>query len=351
MGLGNVVWGVGLGRFEGNGAILLTLPLSFPSEMFRYSGDVIVCKVLEASELASERLRFDNATRTFPEFTFNSPDDPLVLGAFGALGNPASFHNVWVRRMRLTLHPFGVNAIRTTMAPDEKIHQLFDRMCIRRPSTEYKGETWHRDICKGLPGLLPSDRIWGGWLNLDDVDQHFTCVLGSSDDDLNGAGGFAAVGAPSDDQVSVIPVPPGHMIVFRQTIRHCITKVKFRQRSYRLFVGFRVTTSDHPLYDVAAILANQSVPPLPSGQAPTMFSANHDSCLLYRQTIPWSDRAINDIFKEDRLIRATGKVVRMVPRIIKCGLFWENGSDFVDLRYLEYDPHEMDIMVPGLNLN
>ena len=43
-------------------------------------------------------------------------------------------------------------------------------------------------MCKGLPGLEPSDRIWGGWPNLDDVDQYFTCVLGSADNDLAGAG-------------------------------------------------------------------------------------------------------------------------------------------------------------------
>lgn len=313
--------------------------------MYRFSSDVIVCPVIAASELADERSRFDDATRSFPEFT-GVPEEPLVLGAFGALGNPASFHNLWARRMRMTLQPIAVSALRTTISSDANIHQLFDRMCIRRPSTEYKGETWHRDVCKGLPGLVASDKIWGGWLNLDDDYQIFTCVLGSSENHVGGSGGFQAAGVPSEDQVSVVHVPPGHLILFRQDILHCISKARFRQRSYRLFVGFRVTTSEHPLYDVASIVANQMVPPLPSGQAPAMFSANHDSCLLYRQTIPWSDKAIKDIFKEDRVIRASGKLVRMVPRFIRRGLTWGIGEDFVDLRYPEYGPLEIDIMVP-----
>lgn len=296
--------------------------------------DVILVPIFSEFDVVGQRIGFVDACHNFPEFK----NGPYVLGAFGALGNPASFHCPWVRNIRDYAYHYAVAALRNRMEPGERFHMLFDRMCIRRAGTAYQGEGWHRDVCEKL-NSLPSDKIWGGWINLDLQDQVFTCVPDSSDDPHVGAG-FAKADTPPDHMVRQIKVPSGYMVLFRQDILHTITKSRFFENSYRVFVGFRITTSDQPLYDVMDIVTNQKVPPLPSGQMPSMFSANHDSCLLYKQTIPWSDAAVHDIWKQERTIRG-GTVVRVVPRFIRRGLL-----EVLGMTYEKYSEEEIKQLLP-----
>ena len=285
--------------------------------------DVIVVPCVRQEILGDQRTNFLLTCKEFPEFKQGT--ERYVLGSFGALGNPASFHNNWVRQIRCGAYKKALQVI--PVGEDEKFHMLFDRMCTRQAGTTYQGEDWHRDIASNS---LPGDKVWGGWINFDETNQVFTCVPGSSDDHHTGTG-FSKDNPPPRHMVARVQVPPGYMILFRQNILHCITKTKSDHDSYRLFVGFRTTTSNQPLYDVVDITTRQSCPPLPSGQMPPMFSANHDSCLLYKHTIPWSDNAVQDPWKEERTILKTGKSVRVVPRFIRKGLF-----EVIGLGYLQY---------------
>ena len=66
--------------------------------------------VLDEQKLMRARHDFTRTLQAFPEYkrSLHNPDqtaggNPLVyvLGGFAALGNPASFHNPFVREMRL----------------------------------------------------------------------------------------------------------------------------------------------------------------------------------------------------------------------------------------------------------
>lgn len=170
--------------------------------------------------------------------------------------------------------------------------------------------------------------------------QFFRCVPGSSYDDTPTQVGFIGSDSPPANRVADIKVEPGHFIFFRQPILHCVLKTKVKMDSYRQFVAFRIThgNATQPMFPIGGVISNQSVPPLPSGQIPPMFSLNHNSALLYSTTIPWSDRRVRDELKEDRVLR--GCVVRMCPRIISKGLV-----DF-GWAYPKYGEDERRIMVP-----
>lgn len=140
-----------------------------------------------------------------------------------------------------------------------------------------------------------------------------------------------------------VEVKPGHYIFFKQPILHCVLKTKAKTDSYRQFAAFRITSEStnknrQPMFNVLDAISRQAVPPLPSGQIPPMFSLHHNSALLYKATIPWSDQRVRDELKEDRFL--TRGTVRMCPRVVKKGLV-ELGWD-----YEEYDREEVAIMLP-----
>jgi hypothetical protein len=296
--------------------------------ILQIADDLFLVSVIDEEDLAPIRRQFDDTSQDFPEFLDGAT--LYVLGAFGAYGNPASFHNPLVRILRKIVHPRALKAIRRVTEDGVNVHQLFDRMCLRKAGTAYQGESWHRDVVTGLASL-PSDKIWGGWLNLGPSQQSFRCVPGSA---MAVGAGFARAEEPPADQQRTIWIRPGQMILFRQDILHAVTSVKYPEDSYRLFVGFRTTISMDPLYDVMGIVHDMTSPPLPSGQMPPMFSAMHDSALLHRITIPWSDNSIRPEFKQPRNVR--GEIKSVVPRFIRRG---------VDV-YPEYTHDDISIMMP-----
>ena len=308
----------------------------------KISSDVFLFPVFLPFELPYLRDRFQEACRSFPEFKKDA-DGPYVLGSFGALSNPASFHNPFIREIRSSTYAAAIKVLKDEAKPGERVQQLFDRMCFRRAGTSFKSESWRRDACTGLK-TTASDRIWEGWVNLDDADQYFTCVLDSADKYSGVESGFAACRLPSDTPTRCVAVPPGYAILFRQEILHRVMSSKLDSDSYRIFVGFRLTPSDTPLYDVFDVINRQALPPLPSGQTPAMFSTNHNSALLHRLTIPWSNRVVEDAFKEERKL-PDGSVIRVVPRFMRAGLV-DRG-----FKYADYSDHEVLMMLPHTPLS
>ena len=241
-------------------------------------------------------------------YKMNQVDHPaqIAIGGFGATGCPSLIHHPEIRIIRRKIY----DAMRPEFARafrGRRLEVLFNRFNIRRWGTEVPKETWHRDVGPKKLG----DTIYGGWINLDppgSPPQHFSCIPG----DVLPAGvdamGFAkfdkgkgdALEAAFKASAGAIPVPPGHLLVFDQTIAHKISGGKSTFTSFRLSAAWRITDytepisdPEKPFYDKDAIIDNQSMCQLPSGQDAPMYAA--------LQLVNWKPRlrAFSDTFKPE----------------------------------------------------
>jgi hypothetical protein len=207
---------------------------------------------------------------------FKSTAKQYVMGGFGALGNPSSFHNEGVRLLRQYAQ-HEVSPLMACVASDgEKLEQLIDRMMIRKSGKGASPETWHRDEAVNAK---PTDRVFGGWWNFDDVDQVFSCVP-STHNDVTGNSGFSIIKGDEEiarlKSISIrVSIPPGHIIVFYERIVHEVVAGVKKIDQYRLFLGWRLTVDDSPLTPIDDILTDQGVVPLKSGQIPPMYASLH----------------------------------------------------------------------------
>lgn len=257
----------------------------------------VVIPVLDAKAVSIWRSELQAAIRSFPEYTTGA--SVLVLGGFAALGNAASFHHPAIRKKR----GFVYDHVRATILRDYAIimgqeedlksELLFDRIMWRQKGQAPSRESWHRDVCVGAPQstLQEGDNIFGGWLNLDDTEQYFSCVPGTHHDfqlhDLQ-TRGFATISKEQHDEcrrrATMVTIPAGHALVFFQHLVHEVLPTKAKQDMYRMFHGFRVTTTNRPLfvqdYTTRGVFRDHALPRLPSFQLPPMYSANHGSAFL-----------------------------------------------------------------------
>jgi hypothetical protein len=240
---------------------------------------VIPCISYEQAQEARADVYRERAK--FPEYKSNATE--FVGGSFAAYGNPSSFHNPTVRRLREWAQTAAVPElwkpyVRKYMK-EAKLEQCFDRLMIRPTNKKVGDETWHRDEAVGL---APGDRVFGGWICLDDCDQFFHCVPGTHIGANNQGGGFAKI--PKDDEKAhaefraacvAVAIPPGHMLVFFEHIVHEVVSKTVKHEIVRLFVGWRLTRADNPLHPnteegLRANLTSQSVMQIKSDQIPTI---------------------------------------------------------------------------------
>jgi hypothetical protein len=270
---------------------------------------VITIPVIDPREIKDLRNKFMDTLRGFPEYKRNPENANLdgsgntlvyVLGGFAALGNPASFHNDLVRDLRrkckkavIPLFKELINSyVDKKLRTETKLEMLFDRMMYRQKSQQPSAESWHRDVIP--PKLIQdNDDLFGGWLNLDEDDQYFSCIpgshLGIRQKELKE--GFATIPKEEVDVVGAyryrFRVPPGHMIVFPQYILHEVVSQKSEKNMMRIFTGWRTTISTDYLHPgTKERIGAQAVMPLPSGQIPPMFAANHGSFFRSKQFKP-----------------------------------------------------------------
>jgi hypothetical protein len=268
-----------------------------PIESLIKNGYMIV-KVLDKSNLQSYQTDFLNTIESFPEYKRNPTNKsigkdgfPIVytLGGFSAFGNPASFHNNFVRNLRINCRNAVVPIFKsildsrfdygTPTKQEFKFEMLVDRMMYRYKSVSPSAESWHRDV---MPAnrILDDDELYGGWINLDKEPQFFSCILGSH---LNikqkeVLQGFDA--APLEykkilsNKKSLVEIPPGHMIVFPQYIMHEVLGKKADRNMMRLFTGWRLTRGSSSLYNKKEF-DDFAVISLPGGMKPPMYSKQH----------------------------------------------------------------------------
>ena len=278
--------------------------------------------------------RIFDAMDDFPEYkqSQKGPQVQRVLGGFGALGNPSSFHHPEVRvfrrmRKKLAFRPVMASFVKHAFqggtdvmdvmdvtdvmdVMDVMIECLFDRICVRcEDFNRPVAESWHRDIygaekykLRPLPNSLPggkADILFGGWTNLDHREQMFVGLLSTHNESTAGKAGFSEFSKHEiqsfkfnerlqsqsnrrfghtvhTDERGYIRVPPGHCILFQQQLIHSVVSGSQPDTpALRIFHGVRLTGETVPLFDISSAIENGGVPRIPSGQIPPMFSANH----------------------------------------------------------------------------
>lgn len=186
------------------------------AESLRLRGYTVV-PCLDLVMLLDVRRGFDDAIQAFPEFKPGA--EAYVMGGFGALANPASFHNLVVRRLRewcmhASVEGLWRDYVDTPGRRGARLEQIIDRMMLRPKGTQPTSESWHRDVAI-LPAGHEGDETFGGWLNLDDTTQFFHCVPGTHTQPRDaGKKGFATI---ADKELKAtykaayerVEIPPG----------------------------------------------------------------------------------------------------------------------------------------------
>jgi len=295
---------------------------------------VFVVKPDWITEPIRDQLReeFIQTCREFPEFE-KPKDDVYVLGGFSALGNPASFHNPFVRKLRESVM-WTVAPILKPLANGRNLEQIMDRMMFRTRGKVVASESWHRDEA---PEAADEDDVFGGWINLDDTDHHFSCIPGSHKG-VSKHSGFGKEKVVDSANKEKIRVPPGHIIIFFERILHEVNRSNVPPKGIvRLFLGWRLTNSTRSLYDLKDIFMNQAVPKLKSDQTPAMYS-------IYHRNV-WVDalESFSATFKDNCIVKDNlkGRDVKIVPMHMK-----SLRSIGVPM-YKEYTSRECLLYVPG----
>ena len=267
-----------------------------------YTSGFCVVPVLTADEMVGMERRFAAVMREFPEFKADArahTDSVYVCGGFSALGNPASFHNPFVRQLRKQAHKVVVEskvfAPFLDETPGYKLHQVIDRMMCRPPEKAPTAEAWHRDVANDFSteqlASLGGDAVFGGWINLNERQtQRFSCFPGTHHHFITSPidpkeKGFGPL--PTDEAAdctamkkdgsgfhAYVEIPPGHMMIFNELTVHEVTSQKCAVPIIRLFTGWRLTTLDTPLSpsdDLNRRLTENAVMPIKSGQMPPMY--------------------------------------------------------------------------------
>lgn len=256
---------------------------------------VTTLPVFSAEELIPLQKEFHQTLLSFPEYSRSTTDPIYVLGGFAAFGNPASFHNPLVRKIRLKCRGKAMELFRIISKNSWRklslLEMLWDRFMFREKGQTPSAETWHRDVIPGKK-IAEWDEVFGGWVNLDSHPQYFSCLLGShlgvKLSELTE--GFATI--PKKDvpifnkYKTRIEVPPGHMIIFPQYILHEVLGAAAKHNMMRLFLSWRLTNRDTWIHeDIPERVATQDIMKLPSGQLPAMYSKSH---LMFYQNKPFA---------------------------------------------------------------
>jgi hypothetical protein len=238
---------------------------------------------------------------------------PFVLGGFGALGHASTFHMNTVRELRMLAYKvFYKNVFSVHFDEKHQVEAIIDRLMVRPNYRKPTAEAWHRDEARGAD---PNDVIYGGWINLDNQDQHFSYLPNSTCSDHIDTRGFSLVTpeekAKAKSMKQVLCIPPGHVLFFNETMVHEVVSRYREHTSVRLFVGFRVSPVEsgplclhdrmiqNPTREM--VIQNQtqtllkkietgSIIPLKSGQLPVMYPK-----------LTWSNKVIyNELTKASR---------------------------------------------------
>ena len=261
----------------------------------------------------------------------------MVMGGFGALPTAHSYHNKVVRALRIKAHKVAASLC----PPDKKMTQCPDRVMVRTANQLPSKESWHRDKS---PFAEAGSDMFGGWINLNDFDEHFVCCPGSQQVGNSGAQNFETI--PKEDrpywkarQVKV-PIPPGHMIVFYENIVHCVNPGK-RTLRYRLFTGWCIGPQT-PDPTLIARMKNFQTPKIKGGMQPPLYSRQHMACWMDR-IVKFSEN-ISEEYCYDHLVKSgknEGKTLHIAKRFpMEPGMQYPAYSDEELAMFMPHTPEQ-----------
>lgn len=178
----------------------------------------------------------------------------FIISNFGAHGNPSSQHHPIAREFRLEMFRYIKRSLENdTEFSDKYLQCLPDRFSqrFRKPPKE----AWHKDVSIDY-NVFTNSKILGGWANLDETDQFFSCIIGSHLESAPGEG-FAKLSKDNkklyNSRKTIIRIPPGHAISFDEKITHEIADVKLVGVSRRLYMKYHISSDSRSAIDVDVI--------------------------------------------------------------------------------------------------
>ena len=188
------------------------------------------------------------------EYIVINDNTEFIISNFGAHGNPSSQHHPLVREFRMEMFHFLKRSLECDTEFSEKYLQcLPDRFSqrFRKPSKE----AWHKDVSIDY-SIFTNSTILGGWANLDETDQFFSCIIGSHMEAAPGEG-FAALSKDNKKlykaRKTLVRIPPGHAISFDEKVTHEIADVKLVGVSRRLYMKYHISSDSRSAFDVDGI--------------------------------------------------------------------------------------------------
>ena len=266
-------------------------------ELLKFHGVVVIPTALvDATIRAETRAAFYQHIRESPEFLNPTPEDPQwkpSLGGFAGMANPSSFHSKFVRELREMM---VAEVLEADVLPLEgrSLEKVFDRFIFRNQGDTPSAESMHRDEAETA---VDGDTVLGGWVNLDDHDQFFSCAPRTHTMVGGQNKGFAKIKSASEQaffraMFQRIVIPPGHMVIFYERLVHEVLSIRAPRRMLRLMLGWRITDQTEPLFGEALTTEwtqRQSVPYLKSGQhtpiLPQLYLSN-----WWQRIEPWATR-------------------------------------------------------------
>ena len=178
----------------------------------------------------------------------------FIISNFGAHGNPSSQHHPIAREFRLEMFHY----IKRSLENDSEFRDKYLQCLPDRFSQRFRKppkEAWHKDVSIDY-NIFTNSKILGGWANLDETDQFFSCIIGSHLESAPGEG-FAKLSKDNkklyNSRKTVIRIPPGHAISFDEKITHEIADVKLVGVSRRLYMKYHISSDSRSAIDVDVI--------------------------------------------------------------------------------------------------
>lgn len=267
-----------------------------PVRALRVLGACVIVDPWFAGNVPRLVAEFDATLRAFPEYRRDGVGEPVyVLGGFAALGNASSWHNPFVRFLRLHTARAVLPVLRQVAPPTSYLAEIADRMMYRPAGVKPQADTWHRDV---KPNQAAGEVVYGGWINTSTQTQYLSCVLGTQDDqpDENDPDGFAKITsreriAEYEREKTSVEVPPGAILVFNERMVHEVLATKRDYAVRRVFLAWMQSPriGDRSPDNIDALLSAQAPITVKSGQAPRLYPQAYVMYFIDKLT-EWSVR-------------------------------------------------------------
>jgi hypothetical protein len=313
---------------------------------------VIQTPLVDNALRAETRAAFEQHILESPEFRDPNPSDPTwkpQLGGFACMANPSSFHHPLVRKLREMCTGAVLDA---DVLPLEgrKLEKPFDRLMYRISGEKPTAESMHRDEAMTA---LPSDVVFGGWINLDDEPQYFSCAPRTHHEVGGQNKGFAKITSKEEKEkykplFRRVEIPPGCILVFYERLVHEVNPVQATSRVMRMMLGWRVTDANEPLFGEATTaewIRDQGVPKIKSGQDPPVWPSAYSNFPRNFQTLTdWSRRTYVDQCLYTHSVAGTGAAAG--TRWIRVKAKMLSLREYNLAMHPAYDEHENRLLRP-----